>query len=448
MGIRQSHLARELDCTRGKVSGPLLRTLLLSCPLIATILQTFIGKRRFHDWLAQRASSIQNLQLDFDAWCRQYYQGSFSAIQAGGTVADTLALLRPSLLQLKLSDTSYVVDKHVLQSIATLSQLQHLQLFGLSSHMLVSDDLSVLSQLGQLKNLELSDGDEARLTVQQQYPYFFPVQLCSLPNLVLLHIQSPLVTHIAAQVTHLCSLHTLMVNSCAIQQVPVFLSKLTGLKTLSLADNTVLALDKIVEEWWPEQLSQLTTLTYLDLSYCSMSSVPMSLSSLHQLRRLDLSANSTQPAMLLQAVLTECSSLEHLELNDLSLSTIPRSVCMMASLCRLTFVNNELHTLPDEIAALTQLQHLDLAHNSFESFPLILIQLTSLESISLEGCRQMQIPHSLDELTRLSRLTSLVLTCDLSRHEPRWSAESTSRLVSLACSIDRVRRSGMGILRF
>ena len=129
------------------------------------MLQTFIGKKRIHDWLAQSAASIENLHLDFDAWCQQYYQGSFSALQAGKTVADTLELLRHSLLQLKLSDTSYVVDKHVLQSIAVLSQLQHLQLFGISSHMLVTNDLSVLSQLSQLKNLEISDGDEARRSI-------------------------------------------------------------------------------------------------------------------------------------------------------------------------------------------------------------------------------------------------------------------------------------------
>lgn len=412
------------------------------------LLQSFIGKKLLLQWFSQRAEGIKNLQLDFDDWCRRYYQGCFSATQASSTVADVLRPLQGSLRQLKLLDSGYVVNRGVLQSIAVLSQLQHLQLFGLSPRTLVSADLSVITTLSLLKNLELSDNNESREAVKQQQSHFFPITVCNLPCLVRLHIQSPLVTYIDSSITRLRKLRTLMVSNCAIQQVPSFLTELDELATLNLADNAVLALDKSVEQWWPDELARMTSLTDLDLSLCNVASVPMSLTRLHRLRQLDLSANSAHPVMMLPSMLTSCISLERLKLSDLGLTNVPPSICMMTSLRRVVLTSNELRTLPSELAALTLLQDLELGHNQFESFPMVLTELPSLERVSLQGCTNMQITCSLEPLLRLTRLTSLILTCDLSRDEPRWSADSTSRLISLACGLDRVKLGRAKMLRF
>ena len=399
-------------------------------------------------WVSRRAAGVRSLQLDFDDWCRRYYQGCFSAIQASRTVTDMLQLLQNSLQQLKLSDSGYVVNRDVLRSISALHQLQHLQLFGMSSHLLVSSDLGLLTSLLQLRNLELSDSDEARPVVQMQHPHFFPVEVCSLAQLVRLHIQSPLVTHIDPGITRLRNLRTLMVNSCSIQQIPPFLTKLTQLDTIDFSDNDELAQNKIVEQWWPEELAGLTSLTDLNLSCCSLSSVPMCWTRLHRLRHLDLSTNAAHPLLMLPSMLTSCTSLECLKLLDLGLTFVPLSVCKMTSLRVLLLTNNELQTLPIEMAALSQLQDLDVGHNEFQTFPMVLTSLLSLERISMEGCTQMQITCSIKEMSRLTCLTSLVLTCDMSRVEPRWSADSTSRLVSLACSLDRLQIGKADMLRF
>ena len=391
---------------------------------------------------------MRTFQLDFDEWCKHYYQGSFSALQASTTVADALQVLQGNLQQLKLLDSGYVINSNVLQSIAGLTQLQHLQLFGIAPQTLVSADLSMLTHLSQLKNLQLSDSDDHREGLQLQRKQFFPVQICNLPHLVRLDIQSPLVTYIDAGITRMQKLRTLMVSGCAIQQVPAFLTKLSQLETLSLADNAVLGSDKIVEQWWPEDLAKLASLTDLDLSECSVASVPMSLTRLQRLRHLDLSSSLAPSVLELPAMLTSCTALECLKLSDLRWKSVPSSVCMLTTLRQLVLTGNGLRSLPHELVDLSQLQDLRLGHNDFDEFPMVLTGLTSLEKLSLEGCINMQITCSLVELSRLTRLTSLILTCDLSRHKPRWSADSTSRLISLACSLDRVSIGAADMLKF
>ena len=119
---------------------------------------------------------------------------------------------------LRVLDTSFAVNATVLHSLAAANDLQHLQLFGKSTHILISDVLSFITCLRQLKKLELADGEDHRQAVQQQYS-FFPTQICNLPNLVTLHVQSTLVTYIHPAISTLSSLQTLMITSCSPEDV-------------------------------------------------------------------------------------------------------------------------------------------------------------------------------------------------------------------------------------
>ncbi|KAL0054152.1 hypothetical protein WJX82_004554 [Trebouxia sp. C0006] len=280
--------------------------------------QRFVDRDLFLSWVRRRAASIKHVQLDFDAWCRQYYQGAFSAVQASRSVATLLELVRGSLQQLKVQDTSFVVNSKMLRSLATATHLRHLQLFGVSSQILVSDALTCVTYLKQLKNLELADSEDHRQAVQDQHPQFFPTQICNLPNLITLHLQSPLITYIDPAIAALSNLQTLMLNGCSLEEA------LTGL---------------------------------------------------------------------------------------------------------------------------VHLHDLDLAHNEFHTFPTLLAGLTSLNRISFKGCTQMQIPEPLQMLTSLKKLSALIFTCDLSRHAPRWSADSTSNLISLALAFVDINGRGAKVLR-
>lgn len=416
--------------------------------LFSVCLQRFLDGELLVTWVRQRASGIRHMQLDFDAWSRRYYQGSFSAVQSSRSVAMLLEVLQDSLQQLKIQDTSFVVNTTMLHSLATATNLQHLQLFGVSSHVLISDALSYITCLSQLKNLELADCKDHRQAVQQQqHPSFFPTQICNLPNLITLHIQSPLVTYIAPAISALSNLHSLMINGSSLEEVSSVLVQLPQLHTLCLADNNSLGLDKAPEEWWPSELTKLISLKELDLSSCGVSGVPVSLGRLAHLSRLDLCANWVSPGIMVPRDIGSCKAIRTIHMSDCKLENVPDCLCMLTAMEYLGLANNKLVDLPASIISLGHLSNLDLAQNHFQAFPTVLAGLTKLARISFKGCTDMQISKPLQLLTSLCQLTALIFTCDLTRHEPRWSADSTSNLISLALDFATAHGRDMKIMR-
>ena len=405
-----------------------------------------MDKDKLFTWIALRAAAIQHIQLDFDAWCRQYYQGSFSAVRAGESVASLLELVSTSLQQLKVQDNSFVVNACMLHSLSAAANLQHLQLFGLSSQVLVSDALSVVTNLSRLINLELADSSDHRAAVQQQHPVFFPIQVCNLPNLVTLHIQSPMVTYIDSAITMLSQLHTLNIDSASLTSVSTVLTELTQLHSLCLADNNRLAVNKSPDEWWPSELIALKNLTEVDLSCCGIGGVPLVLGKLTTLLHLDLGFNGAD-GLMLPFDDSCCHALRSLRMSDCCLLKVPACLCLLTQMQYLCLANNELVDLPKALVGLESLHELDLSHNRFTTFPTILAELTSLRRISFKGCTSLQIPEPLKMLTSLVKLTALIFTCDLSRLDPRWSADSTSNLISLALDFVHVNGRDTKVLR-
>ncbi|KAL3160246.1 hypothetical protein ABBQ38_009729 [Trebouxia sp. C0009 RCD-2024] len=141
------------------------------------IQQRFLEAQLFFPWISLRALSMQHLQLDFDSWCQQYYQGAFSSVQAGSSVGTLLQMLDGSLQQLKLQDAGFVVNQLFLDSLAASQHLQHLQLFDISSDVFVSDKLRALTRLVELKNLELGNRGESQEHIRQHHSSFFPTQV-------------------------------------------------------------------------------------------------------------------------------------------------------------------------------------------------------------------------------------------------------------------------------
>ena len=395
-------------------------------------LQRFVDRELLFSWVRRRAPGIKYMLLEFDYWTRQYYQGAFSAVQASSSIAALLQIVRPQLEQLKITDSGYVTSPVMLQSLATVTQIQHLPLFGMSSHMMVSSALPAITCLTKLKNLELADGGDHRHAVQQQHPHFFPTQICQLPNLITLHVTCPLVSYIDAASSSLSSLQTLVIDSSMLEEVAPAIVTLPHLHTLCLSDNACLAAGKAPDEWWPDDLTKLTTLNKLNLSGCGISGVPVSLGRLAELSHLDLSANNSGPGITLPHEIGGCNSIRSLQMSDCRLDHMPDCLCRLTAMEYLNHANNKLNQLPQAISKLRKLDNLDLAHNLFTSFPTVLAGITNLARISFKGCTDLQIPEPLGMLSSLVKLSALIFTCDLTRHEPRWSADSTSNLISLA----------------
>jgi len=238
-----------------------------------------------------------------------------------------------------------------------------------------------------------------------------------------------------------------MLNGCSLEEVSSVLVQLAQLHTLCLADNNNLALNKAPDEWWPLELTGLRSLTELDLSSCGVSGVPVSLGRLVRLSLLDLGGNWAAPGIMLPHDVACCDSMRSLRMNDCSLKKVPECLCLLSAMEYLGLANNQLVALPQALTGLVHLHNLDLAHNEFHTFPTLLAGLTSLNRISFKGCTQMQTPEPLQMLTSLKKLTALIFTCDLSRHAPRWSADSTSNLISLALAFVDINGRVAKVLR-
>ena len=222
---------------------------------------------------------------------------------------------------------------------------------------------------------------------------------------------------------------------------------LPHLHTLCLSDNEGLAAGKAPDEWWPDDLTKLTTLNKLNLSGCGISGVPVSLGRLAELSHLDLSANNSGPGIMLPHEVGGCNSIRTLQMSDCRLDRMPDCVCQLTAMEYLNLANNKLTQLPESISKLNKLNNLDLAHNLFTTFPTVLAGITNLARISFKGCTDMQIPQPLAMLSSLVKLSALIFTCDLTRLEPRWSADSTSNLISLALEFATVHGRDIKILQ-
>ncbi|KAI9268884.1 hypothetical protein BDA99DRAFT_434786, partial [Phascolomyces articulosus] len=113
----------------------------------------------------------------------------------------------------------------------------------------------------------------------------------------------------------------------------------------------------------PPQLTTLTRLTLLDLSYNRLESLPSSLGRLKHLRQLNLAHNR--------------------------LTEIPRVIPSLKKLTYLDLSYNMITDVPLSLSMLKHLTHLDLSYSQIDAIPAELLRL-SIATIKTEGCSQLQ----------------------------------------------------------
>jgi len=175
--------------------------------------------------------------------------------------------------------------------------------------------------------------------------------------------------------------------------VPPELTRLTNLRWLSLSYNRLTAV--------PPELAQLTNLQVLYLSNNQLTAVPPEFAQLTNLQGLSLSNNR------LTAVPPEIAQLTNLRALDLSrnqLTAVPPKFAQLTNLQRLYLSNNRLTAVPPELAQLTNLQELDLSNNRLTAVPPEVAQLTNLQGLSLLNNRLTGVPPELGQLEKLERL--------------------------------------------
>ncbi|MFX0091870.1 MAG: leucine-rich repeat domain-containing protein [Candidatus Hodarchaeota archaeon] len=141
-----------------------------------------------------------------------------------------------------------------------------------------------------------------------------------------------------------------------LSSLPASIVTLGNLRRLILACNDLQSL--------PDKLGQLQSLKHLDLSQNQLRMLPDSIGQLTNLQSLDLSTN--QLAFLPNSI-GQLQSLRRLLLQNNQLASLPDTIGLLQNLKELYLSRNQLQSLPDSIGQLQSLQELDLNHNQLDT---------------------------------------------------------------------------------
>ncbi len=92
---------------------------------------------------------------------------------------------------------------------------------------------------------------------------------------------------------------------------------------------------------------------------------------------------------------------DKLDLNDLSLRTIPKSIGYLTQVKRLDLSNNLIEEIPDTLANMTELKKLELSCNRLFELPNFIENLVNLESLCINRSSLKQLPDTIGNLNKL-----------------------------------------------
>lgn len=166
--------------------------------------------------------------------------------------------------------------------------------------------------------------------------------------------------------------------------------------TLSLSGAFIVQLADLPE------LTALTSLTRLDLSYNVVAELPDSLSLLRALTSLSVSHNSLA---LLPVSLSSLVSLHSLELSFNRITSVPDIIfSSLTSLRSINLQRNRLTAVPSTVSCLVHLESLNIASNNLERLPPEIGRCTALLQLAISGNSLRTLPFEIAQLTRLERL--------------------------------------------
>ncbi|XP_018421163.1 PREDICTED: p53-induced death domain-containing protein 1 [Nanorana parkeri] len=194
--------------------------------------------------------------------------------------------------------------------------------------------------------------------------------------------------------------HDEMITS-AVTALPMFRRlKSLRLKGVYLLDENVRRQNGLLSSL-PPDLSQLSHIEYLDLSFNSFTELPPCVTTLPCLSTLHLGYNQLRT---LPDDICKLKSLTSLIVMFNQLTEIPASIGQLIIMKTLNLSNNMLVSLPEEIGDLEQCVILDLSENNIKSLPETLCNLVSLKQLILFSNGLVNVPAGLASLPHLTHL--------------------------------------------
>jgi Leucine-rich repeat (LRR) protein len=196
----------------------------------------------------------------------------------------------------------------------------------------------------------------------------FPIGITEFKNLKNLDCYDAKISIIPKEISKLTKLTVLNLTYNGIQQFQDEICKLSSLKELIFSNNYI--------EYLPEELGNLINLEVLELDYNRLKEIPDSISCLAKLKRIELRSNK--------------------------LKKLTESIGYLQNIKELNLDNNDLTKLPKSINNLKNIGSLSLSTNKFAKFPNL--ELENLEELNLSKNCILVIPNEIKKLKNLEEL--------------------------------------------
>jgi internalin A len=211
-----------------------------------------------------------------------------------------------------------------------------------------------------------------------------------------LYFSNKTITKIPEEIGDLTSLQYLDLSNNQIAEVSGVISRLISLRAIYLSNNQITKI--------PEEIGDLTSLQYLNLSNNQIAEVSGVISRRTSLRAFDLSDNQITE---ISEVISKLTSLQNLNLSNNQIIEIPEAIGKLTSLQNLNLSNNQIIEIPEAIGKLAFLQNLNLSNNQIAEISGVIGKLTSLQNLNLSNNQIAEISGVIGKLTSLQSLNLL-----------------------------------------
>ena len=184
----------------------------------------------------------------------------------------------------------------------------------------------------------------------------------------------------------------------------------------------------------PKEITQNKKITKLSLYECDFPEFPKELSEMTNLTYLNLSSNyfmfnNRQVAEQSFRRLKKLVNLEHLLLVRTGLNIIPDEIINLQNLRKLVLNHNEIQYIPRDIVKMKNLTDLRLSYNQISNFPDYLCDLINLRRIDIDNTLIKELPNHFGNLTNLVifNFSDTTLKCPSRMQAAIWISQGFSQ---------------------